>query len=219
MLSILQELMCDNMDEIAKFPLQFSAELKIIANLVPIDSSFPPRERKMSIYYDYVNKKARVDIEKGYEAAKTYIRRYDEANEYMIRPDPIDDCKRSYLGETMPFPLLDPTEFKYQGIKNINNVNCQYFLYIDYETHIHAYFIINNNGDYIPYMLIQEDVDNDTGRSETLLTYIYDHVNIGPTAVEEEELFEIPLPYSHETCENQVGGFPYIHIFHHFVRF
>ena len=56
----------------------------------------PTRTRRYCVLTSpHVNKKARVDIEKGYEAAKTYIRRYDEANEYRIRPDPIDDCKRS----------------------------------------------------------------------------------------------------------------------------
>ena len=83
---------------ILTFPLQISADVDITAHLIAEASDYPPRNRKMKIYYDYVNKIARADIEEGYEASKSYIRRYDRKQEYMIRYPPIDDCKRSYLG-------------------------------------------------------------------------------------------------------------------------
>lgn len=69
---------------VAKWPLQVSLKLKIIAHLVPEDSEYPPHSREMQIYYDYLNKKARVNIASGYEAEKVYIRRYDDTNEYMV---------------------------------------------------------------------------------------------------------------------------------------
>ena len=34
-----------------------------------------------------------------------------------------------------------------------------------------------------------------------------------------ESVFDLPAPWEHKTCERQVGGFPYLHVFHHFVRF
>jgi hypothetical protein len=47
------------------FPLQFSAEISITAHLIEEDSEYPPRMRKMRVYYDYINKLARADIDAG----------------------------------------------------------------------------------------------------------------------------------------------------------
>ncbi len=80
------------------FPLQFIANLEILSPLIPIDSDYPPQSRKMKIYYDYINKQARADLEKGYEAEKQYYRNYEKKVEYMIRSIPIGDCFRAYLG-------------------------------------------------------------------------------------------------------------------------
>ena len=53
------------------FPVQFSAKIKITAHLIEESNEYPPRIRKMSVLYDYMNKRARADIDEGYEAAKT----------------------------------------------------------------------------------------------------------------------------------------------------
>lgn len=53
------------------FPLQFSGSIQITANLIDEASTYPPRVRRMEVYYDYINKRARADIEGGYEVAKT----------------------------------------------------------------------------------------------------------------------------------------------------
>ncbi len=84
--------------EFAVFPLQITANVVITAHLIEESSEYPPRTRKMKIFYDYKKKRARADIEEGYEAAKTYYRQYNTKNEYMVRKPPINDCKRSYLG-------------------------------------------------------------------------------------------------------------------------
>ena len=89
------------------------------------------------MYYDYKEKRARADIEEGYEAAKYYIRRYDNKNEYMIRLPPIDDCKRSYLGEVMPYP--DMSEAVYKGIKIVNLRECNYYIVENFNTRVHIY--------------------------------------------------------------------------------
>ena len=93
--------------------------------------------RRLSVYYDYKEKRARADIEEGYEAAKYYIRRYDNKNEYMIRLPPIDDCKRSYLGEVMPYP--DMSEAVYKGIKIVNLRECNYYIVENFNTRVHIY--------------------------------------------------------------------------------
>ena len=40
---------------------------------------------------------------------------------------------------------------------------------------------------------------------------------VGPP--KDKNIFEIPSGYTHETCENYVGGYPYLHAFLHFLRF
>jgi len=196
-------------DVVPFFPLQLSANVEITAHLIEESSEYPPKRRRMTVYYDYIRKLGRVDIEEGYEAAKTYIRRYDLKNEYMIRLPPISDCRRSYLGDIMPFPDIPNTEFK--GYEQVSGKLCKYFLHTDGDSRVHIYMSTDNNS---PVRLIQESVEN--GISTPLLTYDYSNVALGPV---DTTLFDVPKPYSHDMCERQVGGFPYVHIFHYFVKF
>lgn len=195
---------------VAKFPLQFSANLTITAHQIAEESEYPPRVRRMTIYYDYENLRARAELEEGYEAAKVYIRRYDQKNEYMIRLPPINDCKRSFLNEIMPFPLLPP-ETEFLSVDEIDGVQCNYFLYREYESRIHMY-ISKESG--APVRLIQESTEN--GVSTPMLTYDYSDVQL---VEPEAALFELPSPTAHDDCTRHVGGFPYLHVFHYFVKF
>jgi hypothetical protein len=34
-----------------------------------------------------------------------------------------------------------------------------------------------------------------------------------------EAIFDIPAPYGFRTCQRNIGGFPYLHLFHHHLRF
>jgi len=198
------------------FPLQFTATLKITSNLINENNDYPPRYRQITIYYDYINKRARADIEAGYEAAKIYIRRYDKKNEYMIRLPPINDCKRAYLGEIMPFP--DIPDSKYIGLEVIDDIECNYFIFNEYETRIHIYM---NKYDNSPVRLIQEDIADQL--SIPVLTYDYSDIELGPP---DESLFDLSSlsstsssSYEHKSCVKHSGGFPYLHIFHYFIRF
>lgn len=194
----------------AWFPLQFSGTLEITAHLLPEDNEYPPKKRRMSIIYDYVNKRARADIDAGYEAAKFYIRRYDTKKEYMVRLPPIDDCKRSYLGETMPFPEI-PEAAVFQGVKSMNGVDCNYFVFTEFDVKVHIYLSLEG----APVMLFQEREDANTGQSIPLLTYEFTDVVL---AQPDESWFELPSPFSHQACTRHIGGWPYLHIFHYFVR-
>lgn len=191
------------------FPLQFSANILITSHLVDANSEYPPRTRNMAVYYDYKAKKARADIEGGYEAAKYYIRRYDTKNEYMIRLPPIDDCKRSYLGEEMPYP--DISDVTYMGIARIHSRDCNYYLAEDYNTRVHIYM---SSVDGSPVQLVEESTENN--ESTPLLTYDYSDVELGAPS---SEWFELPPQYDKKSCLRHIGGFPYLHIFHYFVRF
>mmetsp|Transcript_34430 Transcript_34430/g.35100 ORF Transcript_34430/g.35100 Transcript_34430/m.35100 type:complete len:217 (+) Transcript_34430:221-871(+) len=195
-------------DPQALFPLQFSANIEITAHLIEENSEYPPRKRRLRVYYDYIQKLARADIEEGYEAAKTYIRRYDLKNEYMVRYPPIDDCKRSYLGDIMPFPDIPISQFI--GVEHIADIMTNHFLYVDGTARIHVY--IAHDG--APVRLIQETYENN--ESIPMLTYDYSNVVLKP---QDKSLFDIPGSFSHNSCEKQAGGFPYLHIFHYFVRF
>jgi hypothetical protein len=193
----------------ARFPLQFSANVEITSHLIDESSEFPPRLRKWTVYYDYIAKKARADIEAGYEAAKYYIRRYDLKSEYMIRLDPISDCKRSYLGETMPFPDISDSKFIRQ--EEVRSTLCNYYLHEDFNSRVHIYTDAATGA---PVRLIEENSDKDV--STPLLTYEYTDVVLGPPS---SDWFELPSHYDRSNCVRHVGGFPYLHIFHYFVRF
>jgi len=194
---------------VAKFPLQFSANLTLTANQIPVESDYPPRVRHMSLHYDYDNLRARVDIQEGYEAAKMYIRRYDLKREYMYRLPPIDDCKRSFLNEVMPYPLL-PVETQYVGQDSIDGVLCNYFVFEEYDTRVHMYFAVSTGA---PIRLLQEATTK--GVSTPMLTYDFSDIVLGEP---DESLFELPAATTHEKCDRLIGGFPYIHIFHYFAK-
>jgi hypothetical protein len=192
------------------FPLQFSANIQITAHLIDENSDFPPRYKRLTVFYDFINKKARADIEAGFEAAKYYIRRYDMENEYMIRLPPINDCKRSYLGEDMLFPEV--SDYVFAGESVVNNVVCNYFLHEELTSRIHMYMSFEDGA---PVQLVQESLEG--GNTTKLLTYDYSDVTLGPP---DESWFELPEEHGHDTtCVRHVAGFPYLHIFHYFVRF
>lgn len=38
-------------------------------------------------------------------------------------------------------------------------------------------------------------------------------------SLQDEDDFALPEGYSHQQCTRHVGGFPYLHVFHYFVKF
>lgn len=209
-------------NDVTIFPLQLSAQLTITSHLLQSNQSsdtsseeryqesYPPSVRHIKVYYDYINKLARADIEAGYEAAKTYIRRYDQKIEYMVRLPPINDCKRSYLGEVMPFPMIN--DLLHVGQQAVDDIACEYYLHEDYETRIHIYMASDDGR---PVKLIQEAFE-ESGESIPLLTYDYSEVVLGPP---EASHFEIPPSFEEKDCQRYSPGFPYLHVFHYFVKF
>lgn len=194
---------------VVEFPLQFVANVAITSHLLDPQAEYPPSTRFMTVYYDYINRKARIDIESGYEAAKYYIRRYDNKTEYMVRLPPIDDCKRSFLLDEMPYPDIPDTI--YVGNIQIDDIMCNYYLHEDYETRIHMYMSLESN---MPVKLIEESIED--GISTEILTYDYSDVVLGKP---DDIWFDLDESYDYNSCIRHTGGFPFLHVFHHFVKF
>ena len=95
--------------------------------------------------------------------------------------------------------------------ETISGIECDYFLYSEYGTSIHMYFAQKDGS---PVKLIEESVEN--GVSTHLLTYEYSNVKLGPV---HDETFDLPDGNVHSLCRRHIGGFPYLHAFHYFVRF
>lgn len=201
-----------------RFPLQFSASVAITANAIPAAQKYPPRHRKLRVWYDYPQKRAKAEIEGGYEAAKLQLRRYDLGNEYMVRHDPINDCTRSYLGDKMPFPELPKEGVEYLGQEVVageegeQDVLCDHWLYSEYNDRIHIYMDAATGA---PRRLMQV-YEPEPDKAKPMLTYDYTDVVLGK---QDEDDFALPEGYSHQQCTRHVGGFPYLHVFHYFVKF
>ena len=209
---------------VARFPLQFSANLTITSNQLSPELEYPPRTRRLQLHYDYPAQRARADIAEGYEAAKMYIRRYDLKKEYMVRHAPIGDCKRSLLTERMSFPIL-PAALGFVKFDRVEGRKCSYFLQDEEQQRVHAYFDAATGA---PVRLIQEDTAE--GQSTPMLTYDFADVVLA------EGLFSLPAReaaavgsggggggseavWDDASCDRHVAGFPYLHVWHYYVKF
>ena len=97
------------------------------------------------------------------------------------------------------------------GREHISGVECDYYVHSEFDTSVHMYF---STVDGTPVKLIEELIED--GVSTHLLTFEYSNAETGPV---EDEVFELPNGYVHDGCQRHIGGFPYLHIFHYFVRF
>lgn len=79
-------------------PTQFSADVSIVSHLTDPRQSYPPSVRTMRIQYDYEQQVARAEMLRGHDANKTFVRRYDQKREYMVKHGQYQKCERAYLG-------------------------------------------------------------------------------------------------------------------------
>lgn len=86
----------------AGFPRQFHANISTVAHLIDETRAYPPRRRLMEVWYDGVGKRAKVRIHEGYEANKTFLRRWDTQDEYAYRFDEYIECRRAFLSASTP---------------------------------------------------------------------------------------------------------------------
>jgi hypothetical protein len=175
----------------------------------------------MTIYYDAVNQRVRADISEGYEAGRMYIRRYDLKKEYMVEEGEFPECRRSYLGETMPPAVFvddadpkTPVKVESSGADMIDGCPaCERFSIHDAQSTVHVWWDADIG---FPVRLTEEWMDKENATSSPLMTYELQNIRLGaPDAA----LFELPAPFTHKKCERHPGGFPYIHAFHWYLRF
>jgi len=194
-----------------KLPLQFSADLEITAHLVDRTKDYPPWLRKIKVHYDHTKKLARAEISAGYEAGRTYIRRYDTKREYMVKSGEFAECQRSYLGEAMPAPEL-PAEATFVEELQIDGKACEHWVHDLGVERVHIYQTADTK---LPFRLMDESVE-DGGQVTPLMTYDFKNVQLGP---QDEASFQLPKPYTHKKCTRHIGGWPYLHVFHWYLRF
>ena len=200
----------DTKQPLPHIPKQFTADLVVTAHQLDPSKSYPPSERRIEIAYDAVRGMVYAKIVSGYESGRTYIRRYDLKKEYMVRGGKYPECRRSYLGETLP-EVLFSRKIKYQGEtadkKRPQKLN--YWTEESYDSKVHIF-----HDGRLPVRATEESVFE--GKTTPLSTYEFQNMKIGQPP---DSFFQLPEQYTHESCDRQVDGFPYIHAFLHYLKF
>lgn len=193
------------------FPQQFTVTVEITAHLVDRTKEYPPWLKVIDVQYDYLNKRAYAAVLQGYDEGKVFIRRYDNKTEFMIRSGPYPECQRAYLGEVMPLPTL-PSSITFQGLEILEGESCEHWMEDLGSNRHHFYFSAKTR---LPLRVTDEQVFD--GESVPLMTYEFKALKVGP--LRDSRAFDLPEPYHFRACQRNIGGFPYLHIFHHYLRF
>ena len=97
-------------------PKQFTVRIETTAHQLNATSDYPPYKRYMTVYYDYTNRRARIDYDPvAHMPPKSFVRRYDVDFEWMVmQVADAKECHKSRLREAMPYPRF-PDKFIYLG--------------------------------------------------------------------------------------------------------
>jgi len=171
-----------------------------------------------------------------------YIKQYNLKQEYavtsMISSDNVikrAKCQRAYLGEDMPTPTLPYFESlgnktmimkntlfsrnnNTDGIEETYETKLQHWLHkINGSTEqVQVYF---DSGGTIPKALIHEDIDEENGESKELISYTFLSFEVLHEGIIESDL--IPpssCPSVFRNFDRVQTGFPFIHLFHHYLK-
>jgi hypothetical protein len=196
---------------------------------------YPPWLRVIQVAYDFEAQKVKAVVEQGYDEGKTFLRRYDNKSEFMVRGGEYPECQRAYLGETMPPPRLPTSLVFVSGGDVIDGAACEHW--VDdlglNRVHVWACPAIDggeggesgesklSSGSLWPRRVLDEQVDPG-GVSVPLMTYDFTQLRVNAAAaqvLDAPSTFDVPPPYGWRSCARNIGGFPYLHVFHHYVRF
>lgn len=191
------------------FPLQFVATIETTAHLIAEDVAYPPRLKRVRLAYDYVNRRARADVLAGLDAGKNFTRRYDQKQDYVVRGGGFPGCQRSHLGERMPRPEIPAGAVKQPAGALIDDApHDEYRVEVAGLDRVRVW--VSPAGRY--RRLTNENwVD---GAWVALMTYdVLDFEAVAPA----EAALALDGPWTHATCERHVGGWPYLHLFYHYL--
>jgi hypothetical protein len=206
-------------------PLQFTARLTITNHLIQEGSEYPAREQYREIWYDFPNLRAKVQSLDEEDAGKTWLRRYDENVEYVLKSKPFHQCQRAFLSELMPIPSfgyeedfipLDDEEVLIvtgDGTSTVRR-NVKRWRKNEGKDSTH-YLVLSFLADSLePYDLTEWLSDDSFQQDLPLVSYTF--TQFESTIPSTMAVFE--EPEQAEACQDIAGGFPYLHLFHRFLR-
>ena len=188
-----------------KFPTSFTATLTITANLLPKDTTYPPRVKTLSLSYSLPLNSALVS-----SPTHTHVRHYQTEDEYLVKHGTYPSCQRSHLPTSMPEPTLPAAT--HVGSAVHGGVPAEHYIHDIGVERVHMYFSHD-----LPLALVHEQYNITTGAATALMTYEYSDVQVVEDGDWEEEAFDVP-GYGRSECELHVGGYPYMHLWHHYLR-
>jgi len=179
-----------------EFPLQFSGTIETVALLLDKNIEYPPRVKKYQVHYDHHAKMSKVSVTAG-EEWDEYIMRYDQDMEHHIEME--GKQRKCYVSELkVKMPLPEKLKFpRYRGLKEVRGTQCHHWTDGKGDSKVDYYETV---ADRRPLQLLTP-----------AMSYNFLDYKAGPP---DPSVFDIDS----RSCEEQVGGFPYVHIWHYFIR-
>ena len=206
------------------FPSHFTANVSITSHLLTSamqTDGYPPKIRTMQLNYNSKIGVARVD-----EGIISYIRRYDLKKEFKLNSGPYPSCRTSYLSEKLPTQQFQRNgkwsiTIKTGNQKEPKSIQCpapydskKCAMWIQDEGSGQIVHVYVSHGTWIPLIAILHTTNPKKKTLEPSLTFVWNNINLNPP---NNELFQDVTEIRND-CEDQAGGFPWIHLFHHFFR-
>jgi len=177
-------------------PNQFSGTIETVALLLDKDIEYPPRVKRYEVNYDWVNKMAKVAVTAGDEWDE-YILRYDQDMEHHIE---MEGKKRMCYVSELRVKMPLPEKMKWSrliGVENKGGQQCYHWTEGKGDSKVDYYETVKDRS---PVHL-----------ATPAMTYDFIDFRRGPP---DPEIFEVDS----RQCEEQVGGFPYVHVWHYYIR-
>merc|ERR1711934_812162 len=179
-----------------EFPLQFSGTIETVALLLDKNIEYPPRVKRYEVSYDWHAKMAKVAVTAG-EEWDEYIMRYDQDMEHHIEMEGKE--RKCYVSELkVKMPLPEKLKFpRYQGTKTVRGTECHHWTDGKGDSKVDYFETVEERR---PLQLLTP-----------AMSYDFIKFTAGPP---DPAVFDIDS----RQCEEQVGGFPYVHVWHYFIR-
>ena len=202
------------------FPTYFTADVNIVSHLITPElqtDGYPPSTRSLHLTYDRDRGTARID-----EGIITYLRRFDLKKEFKLNSGPYPSCRTSYLSESLP-----THQFARGGSWSNHNANtpvpcpssstyhqqmCREWQQDEGGGQIVKVFVAFDT--WLPLIATLHATNPMTMQLEPTLTFEWTNIQLDRP---DPTLF-VDVSTTRKDCKDQAGGFPWIHLFHHFFR-